>query len=57
MELLLNKSYFAKKNLRKIFFVNKVSEKVICRQCMLKEGGLIYCITSYILDFLSKSDF
>lgn len=56
MELLLNKLYFAEKNLRKIFFVNKVSEKVICRQCMLKEGGLIYCITSYILDFQNKSN-
>lgn len=57
MELLLDKSYFAEKNLRKIFFVNEVSEKVICRQCMLREGGLIYCITSYILDFLLNSNF
>lgn len=57
MELLLNKLYFAERNLRKISFVIKVSEKVICRQCMLKEGGLIYCITSYILDFLLKNNF
>lgn len=57
MELLLNKLYFAERNLRKISFVIKVSEKVICRQRMLKEGGLIYCITSYILDFLLKNNF